>query len=395
MKIGSYTFDRMEFAGSLGDLGTIIPLSIALIMICQLSFTTVFLLVGLFYIFCGSYFKLPIPVQPLKVFTAIAIANPDKVTITILASSGLILGIFLIILAISGWINWIARFFQKPIVRGIQLGLGLILITKGIDYILKQELLIEQSENVTLLYGIHLNPIIGICGSFLALLLISNKHFPAALVIVISGLFIGIFSGSLDNVILSLGPLPIKTYLPVIDELPTVIFLLVIPQVPLTLGNAVVGTSDTCFTLFGKNESTNRISIRALCTSMGLANVVAGILGGMPMCHGSGGLAAHYRFGARTGGSNIIIGLVFLFLAIAFGTIGIAVLSAIPNAVLGILLLFAGLELAVLIRDIEEKNDLFVSLIIAGIGFATTNMSIALLVGIMAMFLIRWKKLSL
>ena len=126
-----------------------------------------------------------------------------------------------------------------------------------------------------------------------------------------------------------------------------------------------------------------------------VVNLAAGALGAMPMCHGAGGLAAHYRFGARTGGANLMIGTLFLILALVFGKLGIALLTAIPNSILGVLLLFAGLELAMLIRDIEKKNDLFVACLIAGIGFATTNMGLAFGVGIVVQQLIRWQKIEL
>ena len=227
------------------------------------------------------------------------------------------------------------------------------------------------------------------------MLLLSSKRFPAALVMVVTGVIIGILSGSLANINIVFGPTPVDIYFPAFDDFMTAAVVLVIPQVPLTLGNAVMGTTDTCYSLFGSGEITKNVSNRAFSISMGLANIITGFVGGIPMCHGSGGLAAHYRFGARTGGSNIMIGLIFLIIAIVLGSAGVTLLSSIPNAVLGILLLFAGLELAVLIRDIQKKNDLFISLLIAGIGFATTNMAIAFIIGISAMFLIRWKNLSL
>ena len=108
------------------------------------------------------------------------------------------------------------------------------------------------------------------------------------------------------------------------------------------------------------------------------------------MCHGAGGLAAHYRFGARTGGSNIMIGLLFVAIALFLGKTGVTILSSIPNSVLGVLLLFAGLELALLIRDVRERRDLFVAFLMAGVGLATTNMTIAFLTGIAVSWFIRW-----
>jgi SulP family sulfate permease len=128
---------------------------------------------------------------------------------------------------------------------------------------------------------------------------------------------------------------------------------------------------------------------------MGLTNIATGTIAGMPMCHGAGGLAAHYRFGARTGGSNIMIGSIFLIIALAFGKIGISLLSSIPLAILGVLLLFAGLELALLIRDVTDKNELFIAIFIAGIGFATTNMGIAFFLGILVMYLIKIRHIKL
>jgi len=395
MQIKHFNFDRVEFAGSLGDLGTLIPLSVALMVISGLNATSVLLLIGLFYISSGLYFKLPIPVQPLKVFAAIAIAYPDKITVPIIMAAGLLMGIILLIFAFSGIMEWISGFFSKPIVRGIQLGLGLILLSKGIGLIRKSELFINNSDVAFSLFGIPGNFILGLVGVIVVLLLISNKKFPAALVVVFVGIMIGIGFGSLQDVKFAIGAVPIDFIRPTLNDFFNAFILLVIPQIPLTIGNAIIGTSDACISLFGKNEFVKRTSHKALCVSMGFANIFAGILGGMPMCHGAGGLAAHHRFGARTGGSNLMIGVIFLLIALVFGKIGIALLSSIPNAVLGTLLFFAGLELAMLIRDVKERRDLFVLLIVAGVGFATTNMGIAFFAGIIIYNLIKWRDIQI
>ncbi|QTA89556.1 putative sulfate/molybdate transporter [Desulfonema magnum] len=395
MQIATYRFDRLEFSGSLGDLGTLIPLSVSLILLTGLGVTPVFLMVGLFYIFSGLYFKLPIPVQPLKVVSAIAIAFPDKISLPVIAASGILFGVILLFLAFTGLIDWLAKFFTKPIMRGIQLGLGFILMNKGIGFILRTEFFIQQPGSMFSFGGISLNLVLGIIGTLLTLLLLSSKRFPAALVLVTAGFVIGILFGGLNNMTLRPGPTSVQFYMPSGSDFITAFILLVIPQIPLTLGNAVMGTADTCYTLFGKNDLTNKATYRAFGVSMGLMNMVTGMIAGMPMCHGAGGLAAHYRFGARTGGANIMIGLVFLIIALIFGKIGISFLSAIPNAVLGILLLFAGLELALMIKDVTEKNDLFLSFLIAGIGFATTNMGIAFFLGIIIAYLMKWKNIQL
>ncbi len=395
MQLGPYKFDRVEFAGSLGDLGTLIPLSVALMLITGLSVTSVLLFIGFFYIAGGFYFQLPIPVQPLKLVAAIAIAYPGKVTLPILCAATILFGLVLLFLALTGLIDWLGRFFTKPIVRGIQLGLGLILINKGIDFIITQDLFIHNLGKAVSFAGIPMNLMIGMAAFLITMILLTNKRFPAALVIVSGGIAVGLFSGSLSGIDISLGPTPIKVVLPGLDDLWQAFFLLVLPQIPLTIGNAVMGTADACQTLFGKGNATKKATYKGFATSMGIVNILAGILGAMPMCHGAGGLAAHHRFGARTGGSNIMIGIVFLVIGLVFGKIGISLLSSIPNSILGILLLFAGIELALLIKDVTKKNDLFIVILIAGIGFSTTNMSIAFFVGIVVTYLIRWRKIEL
>lgn len=395
MRVKDFQFNISELAGSIGDFGTLIPLSIALVTINGLSFSSVFLMAGIFYLAAGLYFRLPIPVQPLKLVAAIAIASPDKVTPDVMAATGILFGVFLLLLAFTGIINRIARLFTKPIVRGIQLGLGFVLITKGIAFIKEKELLIENGAEEVMVGSVPLNVIIGIVAIVLVLFLLNNRRFPAALVVVGSGMIVGIAYGAFDDTKWDLGPTDIELFSPGFDDFTTALYLLVIPQIPLTIGNAIIGTTDTVRSLFGTGNTTQRASNRAFSTSMGLANIPVGFLAGMPMCHGAGGLAAHYRFGARTGGSNIMIGLFFVIIALAFGMMGVSILSSIPHAVLGALLLFAGIELALLVRDVTEKEDLFVVLLIAGIGIATTNMGIAFGAGIIVIQLMKRARIQI
>ena len=390
MRIGRSDFNLRELAGSIGDLGTIIPLSIALITINGLSFTTVFLMAGAFYLASGLYFRLPIPVQPLKVVAAIAIAAPDRVTPSVLSATGILMGVFLLVLASTGLIDRVAKLFTRPIVRGIQLGLGFILITKGISFIREKELFIQSAGHEVMIGSVPVNLAIGIIGVVMVLLLLASKRFPAALVLIGAGVLVGTVCGAFRETAWDFGPTEMKLFTPGLGDYMTALLLLVLPQIPLTIGNAIFGCTDTAKSLFGAGEETKRATNRSFTISMGLANFPAGLLAGMPMCHGAGGLAAHYRFGARTGGSNIMIGLVFMVVAVAFGMMGISLLSSIPNAVLGVLLLFAGLELALLVKDVKEKDELFVVCLIAGIGLATTNMGIAFGAGIVVDRLIQW-----
>ncbi len=394
MEIKGYRFDKMEFAGSLGDLGTLIPLSVALVVVSGLSVTSVLLMAGIFYVATGVWFKLPIPVQPLKVVAAIAIAYPGQITVPMIGASGVMFGIILILLSWTGFINTLARFFTRPIIRGIQFGLGLLLMSKGIKLIIAKNLFLP-SGMAEIATPAHANVIVGILAFIVALVLINSKKFPSALVLICGGVIIGTLHGAFSEINFSLGPSKAVFLTPSYQEIISAFILLVIPQLPLTIGNAVIGTTDTCVALFGKTPATARATHKGFAMSMGIMNMIAGLFCAMPMCHGAGGMAAHYRFGARTGGSNIFIGTLFIILALFFGKIAITLMTAIPASVLGTLLVLAGLELSLLIRDVTQKRHLFVVLLIAGIAVGTSNMAIAFISGIIVHKLVEWRSIEI
>jgi SulP family sulfate permease len=175
----------------------------------------------------------------------------------------------------------------------------------------------------------------------------------------------------------------------------TAAIMLIIPQIPLTIGNACVGTADTCCSLFKGHPELRKAKAGRFAFSMGLMNLPAGLLGAVPMCHGTGGLAAHYRFGARTGGAPVMIGVFFVIIALLFGEFGFTLLSIIPQSVLGVLLVFAGLELCPLLRSLKTNEEYFVALLIAGIALAVPNMGWAFAVGIAVDFFIRKFKVKI
>lgn len=112
----------------------------------------------------------------------------------------------------------------------------------------------------------------------------------------------------------------------------------VIPQLPLTLGNAVLAT-----TLLIKDLLDREVPERKVVSSMGIMCLISSPFGGFPMCHEAGGLAAQYRFGARTGGSNIISGIILLIISFSFGSQGLN--NMLPYGILGALLFFTSLQL--------------------------------------------------
>jgi len=311
-------FTQTEFIGAFGDLGTFIPIFIPLVAINGLNPQTTLLSVGLIYIICGFYYKIPIPVQPLKALTAIAIASGLQPSL--LFAGGILIGVILLFLALSGLINQLNRIFSMPIVRGIQLGVGLLLIKAS-----------------------------------LALVFASQKG------------LIGHFSG-----ISSLAVIPD------LDDFLKALFLLVIPQLPLTLGNSIVATSDVARRYFG--DGAKRVTAHSLSFGLGIANILSGLIGSMPVCHGSSGVTAHYSFGARTGIAPIIIGFVCLVLGLTFGKEAINIVKLIPYPILGIILFYVGVRHSLLVVDLRGK-ELLTAFLIGIISLSSGNLAIGYLAG--------------
>nr|WP_320011964.1 putative sulfate/molybdate transporter [uncultured Desulfobulbus sp.] len=382
-----FSFNRMELAGAFGDLGTMLPIVIGMILLNGLSPTTVFLSFGLFYLISGIYYGLPIPVQPLKAVGAIAIAYPALVTESVIGATGILFGGLLLGLSLTGMVDRVAQLFSQAVVRGIQLTLGLIFLRKGFELIIHRNVFVSGEAGA--LTGPVINLIIGVIVFGLVLYLLNNKRYPAALAALALGIGLGFILGGFSAQGLSLGPTAVHIVTPTLADFWTALVMLVLPQIPLTIGNACVGTSNTCSTLFSGNPMLMKTKAGKFAFTMGMINFPAGFFGAVPMCHGTGGLAAHYRFGARTGGAPIMLGIFFIVMALVLGEFGFALLAAIPQSVLGVLLVFAGLELCPLMRSLKTNEEYFVALLIAGIALVVPNMAWAFVTGIIVDLAIR------
>jgi SulP family sulfate permease len=383
-----FRFDRMEVAGSLGDLGTLLPLAVGMIVLNGLSATSVFLLVGLFYLCAGLYFRVPVAVEPMKAIGAYAIAV--GLTPLEIQASCLWMGGILLLLGATGLIEIIQRFTPKSAVRGVQLVVGVVLLTRGLGLMVEPDLQMRIQSVV----GVPLGLVLGGLGLMLTFVLLDNRRIPAAMAILGLGIVLGLIAGkpfeggtSLGLEVSRLGPYG----WPSLETLWWVFPVLVLPQLPVTVGNAILANTELSYEYF--QEKARRVSNRSLSVSMGFANIVSFFLGGLPMCHGAGGLAAHYRFGARTAGSNIIIGGVLVLLAVLLGENLVAVLHLIPDSILGVLLVFAGIQLALLIQDVTDRKDLFVVLFMLGLGLAF-NLAVAFLAGIAVAHLVRFRSVA-
>jgi SulP family sulfate permease len=394
-----FKFNRLEMAGSLGDLGTLLPLAVGMILINGLKPTGLFLTLGIFYVFAGIYFGVTVPVQPMKVISAYAIATAmDASQIT---AAGYLMGFVLLLIGITGAVTVIGKTIPKSVVRGVQLSTGILLMVQGVKLMLGTSTLqkIHQAVEPFLLVQsvgpVPIGLIIGVAGTCLTLVLLGNKRFPAGLIVVVAGLVLGLIFGNRAG----LNALRVGIHLPPFlpfgwptqADFTFALFALVLPQMPMTVGNAVIAYTDLSESYF--KEQSNKVTYRSATISMAIANFLSSTFGGMPLCHGAGGLAAHNRFGARTAGSNIMIGGAFIFLAFLLGEQSLSIINLLPLAVLGILLLFAGGELCLTILDLTRRKDLFVSLVILGITLAT-NLAAGFIAGIAVAYLLKYGKLD-
>ena len=390
------SFNRMEWAGSLGDLGTLLPLAVAMVMVNGLSAAGVFLSVAGLYILGGLYFQVPIAVQPMKVVAAYAVAT--GLSSEAVSGAGLLLGVILCLLAVSGFMNRLGGSIPRPVVRGVQLSTGILLLARGVEFLAgtsgfqareggSEPFLIWQTVPLPGLGEVPLSLVLGLPVVALTLLLLGSRRFPAGLVVVGLGLLAGVVLGTGQGFADISPGLHLPALLPFgwpsWEAMGFALVVMVLPQLPMTLGNAIVASRDLSFEFFG--ERSRRVTDQALCLSMGLANLAAFVLGGMPLCHGAGGLAAHYRFGARTAGSNLIIGGIFLVLALVFGSGVLVLVRLLPMAVLGVLLAFAGAQLAIQVTDLRDRESMFTAMVMAGVSLASN-----LAWGFGAGFLIHW-----
>ena len=395
-----YRFNRQEFAGSLGDLGTILPIAIGMILVNGLNPSGLFLSVGIFYILTGFYYGVTVSIQPMKVIGAYAIAT--AMSSGQVLASGLLMGIVLLVLGITGAIDIIGKYTPKSVTRGVQLSTGTLLMAQGVKLMIgtsKLQLLHKMAEPYLTIQSLGPIPIgifIGIAGAILTLLLLDNKKLPAGLVIVILGLIIGLILGTKQGFDkLAFGfylPQWMPLGFPLKADFTFAVFALVLPQLPMTVGNAVIANADLSKEYF--KEKSKKVTYKSLSITMALGCIFSFFLGGMPLCHGAGGLAAHYRFGARTAGSNYMIGSIFVLLVLLLGSGILTIIYLLPMAILGVLLVFAGSQLALTIQDVFNRKDLFVVVVILGITLAT-NLGVGVLTGFGLAYLLKWEKVKI
>jgi MFS superfamily sulfate permease-like transporter len=390
-------FDRNEFAGAFGDVGTDIPLILLLIPACGLDARSVLMLFGVGQIFAALAYRLPVPVQPMKAMATFAIAmagTKNAINGETLAAAALLAGAAMMLLSITGGISLIGRAVPKVVIRGLQFGLGIKLAMAAMRNYLPK-------DGTT-------GYVLAAIGCVLVLVLRKNKKIPAAIAVLTLGLGYVVFmlavnpdqatsiiQGQFDGLGLEFinGPhfspgLP-KFMMPDFNLFLNVMVLqLVITQLPLSLGNAVLATSQTISDLFHRRK----VSPKKLGFTYGVVNLLSPLFGGIPVCHGSGGLVGHYMFGGRTGGSVLIYGLFFVILGGLLGNSFYGFIAVFPVSLLAVLLVFEGIGLMRLSADIaKDSTNFFIVLLVGLIGAGVyLGFFIGLVGGTILYYCLRW-----
>jgi hypothetical protein len=371
-------FDRNELSGAFGDIGTDFPLIVGMIGAAHLDPTGTFVMFGSMQVLTGLLYGMPMPAQPLKAMAVLVIAQ--KATASVLYGGGLAIGLAMLILAVTGLIDAAARIIPKIVVRGIQFGLGLQLATLALkDYV----------------------PAEGMGGYALALaafglviFLLGNRRFPPAPFVILMGIAIAL-AFRVDAAALRAGiglRLP-SFHIPSATDVWTGCLILALPQIPLSLGNSILATKQIAADLFPDKH----ITVRKISFTYALMNLINPFLSGVPTCHGSGGMAGHYTFGGRTGGSVVIYGSMYLILGLVFGGSFGQVVNLFPKPVLGVILLFEAIALLALARDMAHVPARLSIVLVVGLLAANLPYGylIALVVGTALAHLVERGKASL
>lgn len=337
-----------ELSGALGDLGTLLPLIIAMALKGSIDLPATLVFSGLTNLFTGAIYGIPLPVQPMKAIAAVAISQNFSKQETMAA--GLTMGIAVFLLSATGLLRWLNRVVPIPVVKGIQVGAGLALvISAGSSLVVPLHWTSPAWDNR-----------VWAIGAF-ALLVVAAlvPRLPYALLVFIVGLIMAavVTSATGAHDTLPAGIWHPVTVVPNGHAWRTGAIDAAIPQLPLTTLNsilAVTSLSATLFPSFPPTPSTTSIGF-----SVAIANLVGCWFGAMPVCHGSGGLAGQYRFGARSGASIIILGLVKLILGLFVGEAIVPLIQRFPKSLLGVMVLAAGVELAKVGQNVSDSKDVW------------------------------------
>jgi hypothetical protein len=338
--------NRNELSGAFGDIGTDLPLIVGMLLVTDLDMSNTLLVYGVLQIITAFIYGIPMPVQPLKAVALIVITQ--KISAAVIWGGGLAIGVIMLVLTLTGLLTWLNRIIPKTVIRGIQLGLGIQLSLLAVkDYI---------PSDSTIGY------IFVSIAFIIAILLIGNKKYPPAIFILLLGLVYVVFFRDIN---LSAVRISVPhAYFPKLSfqDILSGLIILALPQIPLSLGNSIFATNQIVKDLFPDKN----ITVKKIGFTYSLMNIAGSLFGGIPVCHGSGGIAGHYTFGGRTGGSTLIYGLFYIILGLLITNNSPELLQIFPKPLLGVILLFEGIALIILVKDIiTDKKMFFIAIVVA------------------------------
>lgn len=372
-------FAAREWSGAFGDLGTLIPFALAFIAIAKVPAAGVLFTFGTAMIAVAVFYRTPFPVQPMKAIGAIAATQVSAGTAfgpDAYAAAALLTGLFWLAIGASGLLERAVSLVSRPLLFGIVLGLGMAMML----------------EAVKLMASNGWIAVPALCG---ALLLLSKRRFPVMMLLLVVGFCLGVLDSPalLHDVVAA--PLAFRHPVPRMPELDIsmlgiVALMLVIPQLPLTFGNAVMAIVEEN----NRHFPQRKVSATRVAVSTGLMNIFSGMFGGVPMCHGAGGMAGHMRFGARTGGAPFILGVLLLLGALFAADNVAAALTLLAAPILGVVLFLAGSQLALgVCEGWDRKDDRFVLVVTAVL--CLWNVGVAFAAGLLFQWLLKRKLLEL
>jgi len=331
--------NRNEFSGAFGDIGTDLPLIVGMLLATNLEMSNTLIVFGILQILTSVIYGIPMPVQPLKAVALIVITQ--KLSAAVIWGGGIAIGVIMLVLTLTGLLSWLNKIIPKTVIRGIQLGLGIQLCLLSMrDYIPADKTIGYIFASIAFIIGI---------------VLIGNRKYPPAVFIILLGfVYVAFFKNLPVSEIRIAFPhayFPQITYQNVIAGM----IILAIPQIPLSLGNSIFATNQIVTDLFPEKK----INVTKIGLTYSLMNIIGPLFGGIPVCHGSGGIAGHYTFGGRTGGSTMIYGSFYLILGLLFSTNSPELLQIFPKPLLGVILLFEGIALILLVKDIITDRKMF------------------------------------
>ena len=367
MKIKSFEFNLRELAGSMGDFGALFPLAIGYIAVCGLNPAGLLVMMGLANIATGLIYRLPMPIEPMKVLAVVAIAQHWAPSLVY--ASGFAMGLIWLLFAVTGIIDRIVQITPHSVIRGIQVALGVLLAFQAIKMVSTWW-------------------VMGIIAVLVVLVLRQNRYAPAAVVLMVLGAGIMLVKGEFGGINSPGFTLPQITGF-TIGDLWQGLVRAGFAQIPLTATNAVIATA----ALIADYWPNRPVAERRLALNMGIMNLIMPFFGGMPLCHGAGGLAGQYYFGARTGGANIMEGLMEIAMGLFLATSIAGLFTVFPMAIIGAMLLMVGIELILFAKDVRLDLDV-IPLAVTVVVSLVSNMAFGFLAGLAAHYLIQvWRRL--